>query len=62
MKTRFKNLYTTIIGFVAMALGVYFMFDNGDNWQRYSFAFGIGLILVFSKDTLIKIVSKKLNS
>lgn len=61
MKTRIKNIYTTIIGFIILAIGIYFMIDNGDNWQRYSIAFGVGLLFVFSKDTLIKYAKNRFN-
>jgi len=58
MKTRLKNLITTIIGILLMTGSGYLIYAEYP--KEYIFiSFGFGLLLLFAKDDLIKkIISK----
>ena len=53
MKTRIKNLITTILGLLMMLGSCFLIYEQYPEKYIY-IGFGLGLLLVFSKDTLIK--------
>jgi CBS-domain-containing membrane protein len=61
MKTRLKNWITSVIGILLMILSGYFMYAKYEILY-IGVSMGIGTLLLFAKDTLIKTFSDYLTS
>jgi hypothetical protein len=61
MKTRLKNWITSVIGVLLMILSGYFMYAKYEILY-IGVSMGIGILLLFAKDTLIKTFSDYLTN
>ena len=66
MKERLKSWVTSIIGIILMVFAtsiiIYGYFEGAIDWKTSSITGGVGLLLLFAKDSLIEYLKKRLTS